>query len=160
VQHGRGQDLEGDDIVGLSRAFMYGGAPVVMVALWSVDDTSTAELMKLFYQGLTESMAVAEALRAAQLKLMEEYPSPSTGHLSLSSVSRENRETGKIYPSTLTFPCLRPLFSQENREYEERRRSGCQIVVNCPYCGASNIVYDSIYRDYYYCWYCDGMFWV
>jgi CHAT domain-containing protein len=39
----------GDDIVELSRAFLYAGTPSLIATLWGVDDTSTALLMESFY---------------------------------------------------------------------------------------------------------------
>jgi CHAT domain-containing protein/tetratricopeptide (TPR) repeat protein len=59
----------GDDLVGLSRAFIYAGAPRVVVSLWTVSDVSTGELMKMFYAGMDGAAAPAAALRAAQLEL-------------------------------------------------------------------------------------------
>ena len=69
----------GDDLVGLSRAFIYAGTPTLLATLWSVDDRSTYILMKDFYnywhnQGLDK----IEALRKAQnsLKAMPIYSHP------------------------------------------------------------------------------------
>lgn len=59
----------GDDLVGLSRAFIYAGAPRVVVSLWTVSDVSTGELMKKFYAGMQGGAAPAPALRQAQLEL-------------------------------------------------------------------------------------------
>jgi CHAT domain-containing protein len=65
-----GRDIRGEGLVGLSRAFMYAGAPRVVASLWQVSDVATAELMKRFYRGLfKEGLRPAAALRAAQLEL-------------------------------------------------------------------------------------------
>ena len=40
----------GDELVGLTRAFIYAGTPSVVASLWSVDDSSTAQLMSEFLQ--------------------------------------------------------------------------------------------------------------
>ena len=66
----------GDELIGLSRAFFYAGAPALVVSLWAVHDESTAGLMRRFYQGLQAGQGVAEALRQAQLDLMQEYAHP------------------------------------------------------------------------------------
>lgn len=66
----------GDDIVGISRAFMYAGAPMVIASLWSVSDESTAALMQSFYRELKSGGDVAEALRRAELDTMRQYPDP------------------------------------------------------------------------------------
>lgn len=60
---------QGDDLVGLSRAFIHAGAPSVVASLWDVSDDSTVELMKAFYRNL-KTMSKSEALRNAQLDLM------------------------------------------------------------------------------------------
>lgn len=62
----------GDELIGLTRAFMYAGTPAVLVSLWRVDDHSTRILMERFYRELTAQGGAtkAEALRRAQLALM------------------------------------------------------------------------------------------
>lgn len=72
-QTGLGKEVRGEGLVGLTRGFMYAGAPRVVVSLWSVSDRATAELMVRFYRGmLKEKMRPAAALRAAQVSLMKE----------------------------------------------------------------------------------------
>lgn len=66
----------GDEIIGISRAFMYAGTPVVVASLWSVSDESTASLMKSFYKKLIQGVSESRALEEAQLSLMDEYPHP------------------------------------------------------------------------------------
>jgi CHAT domain-containing protein len=61
---------QGDDLVGLSRAFIHAGAPSVVASLWKVSDDSTVELMRAFFRNL-KSMRTSEALRKAQLDLMK-----------------------------------------------------------------------------------------
>ncbi len=71
-QTGLGKDVRGEGVIGLTRGFMYAGAPRVVVSLWSVSDQATAELMKHFYQGLLrEKLRPAAALRVAQLAVMK-----------------------------------------------------------------------------------------
>jgi len=68
-----GKQLRGEGLIGLTRGFMYAGAPRVIASLWSVDDRATAELMKRFYKAvLTQGMRPAAALRAAQVSLLSE----------------------------------------------------------------------------------------
>lgn len=65
-----GEEIKGEGLVGLTRAFMYAGAPRVVASLWQVSDAATAELMKRFYRALfVERLRPAAALRAAQLEL-------------------------------------------------------------------------------------------
>ena len=47
---GLGKLSTGDELVGLTRAFIYAGTPSVVASLWSVDDSSTAHLMSEFLQ--------------------------------------------------------------------------------------------------------------
>jgi CHAT domain-containing protein/predicted negative regulator of RcsB-dependent stress response len=69
-QTGLGKDVKGEGLVGLTRGFMYAGAKGVVVSLWSVKDTATAELMKKFYQQmLDKKMNPVAAMRAAQLEM-------------------------------------------------------------------------------------------
>lgn len=72
-QTGLGKEVRGEGLVGLTRGFMYAGAPRVVVSLWSVNDQATAELMARFYRGmLRDKLRPAAALRAAQVSLMKE----------------------------------------------------------------------------------------
>lgn len=67
---GLGKDIKGEGLVGLTRGFMYAGAPRVVASLWKVDDVATAELMKRFYRFMLQNrLAPAAALREAQLKM-------------------------------------------------------------------------------------------
>lgn len=69
-----GAHSEGDDMVGLNRAFIFAGAPTVVASLWKVDDEATAEFMSHFYSQLQRGKA--DALRFAQEELRKKYPSP------------------------------------------------------------------------------------
>lgn len=68
-----GHEVRGEGFVGLTRGFMYAGAPRVVASLWDVRDRATAELMRRFYsQMLTGGIAPAAALRAAQVSMWQE----------------------------------------------------------------------------------------
>jgi CHAT domain-containing protein/Flp pilus assembly protein TadD len=67
---GLGKNVQGEGLVGLTRGFMYAGAKRVVVSLWSVNDLSTATLMKNFYQKYLEGKQnPVAAMRAAQLDM-------------------------------------------------------------------------------------------
>ena len=68
----------GDDLVGLSRGFIYAGTPSILATLWEVDDRSTALFMESFYKNWQQGMSKPEALRQAQiaLKSMPAYKHP------------------------------------------------------------------------------------
>ena len=71
-QTGLGKEIKGEGLVGLTRGFMYAGAPRVVVSLWSVNDRATADLMTRFYQKmLKEGVRPAAALRAAQVSMLQ-----------------------------------------------------------------------------------------
>lgn len=68
-----GKEIRGEGIVGLTRGFMYAGAPRVVASLWQVDDAATADLMREFYSAmLTDGKRPAEALRVAQLRMSQQ----------------------------------------------------------------------------------------
>jgi CHAT domain-containing protein len=69
---GLGREKRGEGIIGLTRAFMYAGAPTVGVSLWAVADRSTARLMTDFYEGYlgTSTATATGALRDAKLKMI------------------------------------------------------------------------------------------
>jgi CHAT domain-containing protein len=65
-----GKEIRGEGLIGLTRGFMYAGAPRVVASLWKVEDKATAELMKRFYKGmLKEGKRPAVALRDAQVEM-------------------------------------------------------------------------------------------
>ncbi len=72
---GLGKITSGDEIIGLTRAFIYAGAPSVVTTLWKVNDRASYELMREFYTNL-KTAKKSEALRQAQLKTMKEFPHP------------------------------------------------------------------------------------
>jgi hypothetical protein len=65
-QTGLGQG-RGGEMLGLTHAFFFAGAPALVVSRWRVDDAVTCGLMQDFYAALGRGETVAEALRAAQL---------------------------------------------------------------------------------------------
>lgn len=72
---GLGKVANGDDVVGLTRGFLYAGSRSIVASLWSVDDNATAELMKAFYRNLPR-MNKQEALRQAQMAARKTFPHP------------------------------------------------------------------------------------
>jgi CHAT domain-containing protein/Tfp pilus assembly protein PilF len=66
-----GKEIRGEGLIGLTRGFMYAGAPRVLATLWSVDDRATATFMKHFYGAmLSQKLSPAAALRQAQIRMM------------------------------------------------------------------------------------------
>jgi CHAT domain-containing protein len=63
-----GGEIRGEGLIGLTRGFLYAGAPRVMATLWAIDDRTTSEVMKRFYEGmLLRGERPAAALKAAQV---------------------------------------------------------------------------------------------
>lgn len=77
---GLGKEKRGEGVIGLTRAFLYAGAPTVGVSLWSVADRSTADLMTSFYGRMlaAERRSPATAMREAQLAMIngKKYSAP------------------------------------------------------------------------------------
>ena len=66
----------GDEQIGLGRAFLAAGARSLVMSPWSVEDTTTNELMNLFYQRLLSGDSKGEALRTAQCLLLHRTTPP------------------------------------------------------------------------------------
>lgn len=69
-------DITGDGVIGLARSFMAAGTPSIVVSLWDIPDTPTAELMVDFYTELSKGQDKAQALRQAMLLAIDKYPNP------------------------------------------------------------------------------------
>ncbi|MBI4471829.1 MAG: CHAT domain-containing protein, partial [Acidobacteria bacterium] len=67
---------EGDELLGLARGFLYAGTPSLVVSLWTVNDRSTAKLMKKFYEGLQHGRSKARSLRDAIIDVKSGFPHP------------------------------------------------------------------------------------
>ncbi|MEZ5011556.1 MAG: CHAT domain-containing protein [Bacteroidales bacterium] len=65
----------GDEMVSLSRSFIYSGSSAVIVSLWSVADYQTSLLMTKFYSYIA-SFPIDEALAMAQRDVIKIYPDP------------------------------------------------------------------------------------
>ena len=64
---GKHHILQGDELIGLARAFFYAGTPSVLVTQWVVDDLSTRLLMERFYGTLAKGdVSIGWALSEAQ----------------------------------------------------------------------------------------------
>ena len=60
--HGK---IKAEGVVGIARAFLGAGARSVLVSLWAIDDKTTLEFMKNFYQHLVEGKSASKALNQA-----------------------------------------------------------------------------------------------
>jgi tetratricopeptide (TPR) repeat protein len=67
---------EGDELLGLARGFFYAGTPSLVVSLWTVNDRSTARLMRRFYEGLQRGLSKPRALQEAVVEVKSDFPHP------------------------------------------------------------------------------------
>ena len=64
--------VNGDGVLGLSRAFLAAGTPSVLVSLWRVADSVARFQMERFYRALIETGDKARAIRRAELETIQE----------------------------------------------------------------------------------------
>jgi CHAT domain-containing protein len=69
---GTGLEKNGN-VESFQRAFTFAGVPATVASLWEVPDTSTKEIMVLFYQNLQEGQSKSEALRNAKLRYQKNH---------------------------------------------------------------------------------------
>jgi len=75
-ESGRSQLLGGEEMLGLTYAFLSAGAASLVVSQWLVQDEATALLMARWYRHLASQLDHAAALRLAQLDVMASYNHP------------------------------------------------------------------------------------
>jgi len=63
-----GELVKGEGVMSLARGFFHSGANTVVSTLWSVNDKSTAGIMKDFYQKLSDGETKSRALHLAKRK--------------------------------------------------------------------------------------------
>jgi CHAT domain-containing protein/Tfp pilus assembly protein PilF len=69
-----GREVNGEGLIGLTRAFLYAGAGRVVASIWDVDDSATSQLMKRFYEAmLKHNQGPAAALRTAQVNMWKTH---------------------------------------------------------------------------------------
>lgn len=73
---GLGKIAGGDDVVGLTRGFLFAGARSIVASLWQVDDRATGRLMSAFYEALRGGAHKRDALRLSQLAALKSTPHP------------------------------------------------------------------------------------
>jgi len=66
----------GDEVLGLTRGFLYAGARALITSQWRVHDAATTELMVSFYRRLREQGDAAVALKGAMAELRRQRPHP------------------------------------------------------------------------------------
>jgi len=69
---GLGDDLGGEGLIGLTRAFQFAGARSIVASYWPVSDQATTVYMKRFYALLKQGMPFDQALRHAALDFIKQ----------------------------------------------------------------------------------------
>ena len=69
---GIGQQVAGEGVMSLSRAFSYAGCPSVVTSLWKVDDRTNPLIMAFFYEALSKGLSKDEALRQAKIRFIDQ----------------------------------------------------------------------------------------
>jgi hypothetical protein len=64
---GVAEPLGGEELAGISQAFMPAGARSMLVSLWEVDDEATRAFMSAFYAAYNKGMDKASAARSAMI---------------------------------------------------------------------------------------------
>jgi CHAT domain-containing protein len=60
----------GEELIGMTRAFLAAGASTLLMTLWRVDDSATSLLMKDLYMGFRGGAGFAGSLREAQISFI------------------------------------------------------------------------------------------
>lgn len=68
--------MPGDELIGLTHAFLSAGAGRVLASLWTVQDEAAAGFMQRFYERLRSEREPARALRATQVETLGLLPHP------------------------------------------------------------------------------------
>ena len=68
--------LAGDELAGLSQAFLHAGARALVVSLWPVDDAATARFMRSFHEHRLAGHEITGALAAAAAEIRRTRPHP------------------------------------------------------------------------------------
>ncbi len=77
-QTGLGVEQKGEGVMSLARAFAQSGAACILSSLWTVNDRSTAEILRNFYQEIEKGEPITTALRQAKLHYLDDKRIPAS----------------------------------------------------------------------------------
>lgn len=77
---GRGDNVKGEGVMGLTRAFMYAGTPALTVTLWSVETNSIKELNIGFFTNLKSGTPRSQALQRIKIDMIRGQYHPGWKH--------------------------------------------------------------------------------
>lgn len=75
-ESGTADVTDGNEILGLTRGFLYAGTPVLLTSQWRVHDAVTTEFMDSFYRNLEQPRDAAAAHKAAMAEIRTRHPHP------------------------------------------------------------------------------------
>ncbi len=109
-----GHDVVGEGVMALPRGFLKSGAAAVVAGLWSVSDAPTSELMIELYRQLIDlGSAPDQALRAAQLSLLEREPWSDpvhwAGFVLIGDGTAKNPSSPQTFSSHRFLPSSKPM---------------------------------------------------
>ena len=79
-QTGLGKNISGEGTMGMGRAFQYAGAKSVLMSLWSVEESSSVDLVGGFFRNIKEGKNKLEALKLARDEIRKQVTiTPSSG---------------------------------------------------------------------------------
>ena len=64
-------EIRAEGVVGIARSFLGAGASAVVVTLWAIDDDATLSFMECFYNRVTTSLSVCQALQRSMETMQE-----------------------------------------------------------------------------------------
>jgi CHAT domain-containing protein len=97
-----GQNVTGEGMIGLTRAFFFAGARSVVASLWDVEDVATARLMEEFYRNIRGGRPIDIALQQAKMAFIRGGGASSRPFVWASFiVNGQARSTVDVPPSTL-----------------------------------------------------------
>jgi CHAT domain-containing protein len=73
---GLGKAYDGEGIFGLQRSFFIAGASSVLMSLWKIDDSVTAEYITLLYKYWSETSDLQKSIDQARASIREKYKHP------------------------------------------------------------------------------------
>lgn len=98
-QSGRGEEVPGEGVLGLTRGVLLTGAASVVVSLWNVADEATAVFMSRFYSHLVrDGLDKARALQRVKLEFLRAAVHTGTGAGSSEGSSPADATAGTIRP--------------------------------------------------------------
>lgn len=93
----------GDDVVGLTHAFLSAQVPTVVASLWPVDDTATSMLMQNFYENLRVGQGKAEALKNAQATVRDHKNYSHPAYWAAFVLSGDGGKPSEVITTTVRF---------------------------------------------------------